>query len=355
MRMPFFKALKHTTSFYARDAMGWRIRPLKLRLAITNRCNARCRMCNAWKADNAPADEFRLDEYAKLFTNSAGYLRELRHVSLTGGEPTLRKDLPAIARLIQKHKPALSLNVNTNGFLTDRLATVAGDLADDKIVITWNISLDGLGEIHDTMRGIPHAGEMAGRSLQALKALKEAGKDLRIGVNHLICDETARETEKVYEYCRENRFAFHPILPVAGQLYDNETMRFSLSQENREALTRLFRRLIREVPAETLAWSEIMRQIEGQPRDFRCWAGHVLLLIEENGEVYPNGGCPREWRFGNLRGHRYDLEDLMQTEQATNVREEVRKCRSCQLACETLTTLRYPEALTACRKLKKAS
>ena len=59
-------------------------RPTSLTLEITKRCNATCDFCPYWEADE-------VDE-CKDFTPAIRYFSPLQ-VSITGGEPFLRKDL----------------------------------------------------------------------------------------------------------------------------------------------------------------------------------------------------------------------------------------------------------------------
>lgn len=61
---------------------------------VTYRCNARCTMCNRYKAPSKPEEEISLETIRKLppmyFTN------------ITGGEPFIRTDLKDIVRELRK-------------------------------------------------------------------------------------------------------------------------------------------------------------------------------------------------------------------------------------------------------------
>ena len=61
---------------------------------VTYRCNARCTMCNRYKAPSKPEEEISLETIKKLppmyFTN------------ITGGEPFIRTDLKDIVRELRK-------------------------------------------------------------------------------------------------------------------------------------------------------------------------------------------------------------------------------------------------------------
>src|SRR3989475_13140969 len=73
-----------------------------LRLSVTDRCNLRCRYC-------MPEDEYvwlprasilTFEELERVVRVFAGL--GVRKVRLTGGEPLLRQDLPALVRLIAR-------------------------------------------------------------------------------------------------------------------------------------------------------------------------------------------------------------------------------------------------------------
>ena len=92
-----------------------------------------------------------------LFDENAAFLSRLSHVSLTGGEPTLRTDLIDILRAIVRRHPRISLNLNTNAFNTAGLLRFVEAAAAETQRLTVMVSLDGMGEAHDRIRGIPGA------------------------------------------------------------------------------------------------------------------------------------------------------------------------------------------------------
>lgn len=83
---------------------------------VTYRCNARCTMCNRYKAPSKPEEEISLETIRKLppmyFTN------------ITGGEPFIRTDLKDIVRELRKKSDRIV--ISTNGFFTDVSSTCAG-------------------------------------------------------------------------------------------------------------------------------------------------------------------------------------------------------------------------------------
>ena len=105
------------------DTLG---RPLgSLRLSLTDRCNLRCRYC-------MPEEEYvwlprasilSFEEIERLVGIFAGL--GVTKVRLTGGEPLLRHDVPALVALLARERRIADLALTTNGLL---LASQAADL-----------------------------------------------------------------------------------------------------------------------------------------------------------------------------------------------------------------------------------
>jgi cyclic pyranopterin phosphate synthase len=93
-------------------------RPLRsLRLSVTDRCNMRCRYCMP-EADYVWLPRASLLTFEEL-DRLVGIFRGLgvEKLRLTGGEPLLRHDLPALVRLLARHEGIDDLALTTNGIL----------------------------------------------------------------------------------------------------------------------------------------------------------------------------------------------------------------------------------------------
>lgn len=146
---------------------------------VTDRCNARCRMCDIWK--------YRRNELDwKIFRD---YLRSpvmtgIVNAAFTGGEPTLRNDLDLFFGELLDRCPRLeSVNISTNALLPDRLVEILERFAairrgrNREVNILVQMSLDGPGEIHDRIRGVPGAYGKVMESLMRVRRLTEPGID----------------------------------------------------------------------------------------------------------------------------------------------------------------------------------
>jgi cyclic pyranopterin phosphate synthase len=107
-----------------------------LRISVTDRCNFRCTYCMpaeglAWLPR---AELLSFEEIARLVAIFASL--GVQAVKLTGGEPTVRNDLPALVRMVRTAGPDLELSMTTNGILLDRLAEPLARAGLDRVTVS---------------------------------------------------------------------------------------------------------------------------------------------------------------------------------------------------------------------------
>jgi len=124
-----------------RDGWGREIR--SVRVSVTDKCNFRCTYCMPAEGLEwlGRAEILTFEEIARL----VGVLASLGvdEVRLTGGEPLVRRDLPALVEMLAEIPGVRDLSLTTNGVLLDRLAgpLVAAGLK------RINVSLDSLSHV----------------------------------------------------------------------------------------------------------------------------------------------------------------------------------------------------------------
>ena len=111
-----------------------------LRISVTDRCNFRCTYCLPaegveWKARE---EILSLEEIAAVAR--AGAELGLTKIRLTGGEPTVRAELPALVRMLRAIPGVRELAMTTNASRLDELAGPLHAAGLDSV----NISLDSL-------------------------------------------------------------------------------------------------------------------------------------------------------------------------------------------------------------------
>jgi len=133
--------------------------PKVIQLPITYKCNSKCIMCNIWKMDNS--NEATVEEFSKFMRDDV--FKEVESVGINGGEPSLLLNLPDYVEEILTLPKIKSLNIISNGFnqklLLKSLEEIYKMCCKKGVHFHVSISLDGVGEIHNIVRGRPKAFE----------------------------------------------------------------------------------------------------------------------------------------------------------------------------------------------------
>ncbi len=121
-----------------KDAYGRLIK--NVRISITDKCNFRCVYCMPaeglqWLKRSEILSFEEIERLSRLLVSMG--VEQLR---ITGGEPTVRKDLPELIRMLHGIEGLKSLSLTTNGYL---LKNLAGKLAEAGLT-RINVSLDSL-------------------------------------------------------------------------------------------------------------------------------------------------------------------------------------------------------------------
>lgn len=278
-------------------------------------------------------------------------------VRLTGGEPFVRQDLLEIAHLTQDKLAPMVLHVTTNGFLTDRVVRFC-EQRNKKIPLNLLVSVDGLKEKHNFVRGKDDAWDKVIGTLEAL-APRQKELHLRLAVNQTIVDaEGAEHYRKLREFLQpmqvRNNFVMAYDVSATYSVEDElevaptEVGEFATFGDiTNEQIGKLLDEVdedLRHYPwAERLAKSYYLAGIrnrlfkaEGKPNP-KCVAlnSHLRLL--------PNGKVPtcqfNTQTVGDFRSQNF--EEIWFGEKAGSKRTWVSKCPGCWAECEVLPNAIY--------------
>lgn len=174
-----------------------------LRLSVTDRCDLRCFYCmpNGFDDYDEPADWLTFDEIERIV---ASFTRlGVSSVRLTGGEPLVRKDLPALAKRLAALPGLDDLSLSTNA---TRLARHAEELHDSGIS-RINVSLDTVDPVkfNDITKG------KLDKVINGLLAAKAVGLN-PIKINMVIMKGiNDDDVEDMVNFCLENDFTLRFI------------------------------------------------------------------------------------------------------------------------------------------------
>ena len=278
---------------------------------VTNRCNCRCGHCFYWKELNKPTQEMSLEEFNKLFSS----LHKLSNVSLTGGEPFLRNDLLDIIKIA--HKKTEQLVIPTNGILTNRILSV---ISKSPISIDVKVSLDGLKDTHDSIRGI----DCFNKVVKTIKQVKPIAKS--VSVNTVVTNRNYQELKRLNEFVKTLGVKHNFIMVRGDPKNPNMNVPEDLDHVYK-TIESIYRdqvgdRFVLNLKLEQLKYTINMIKGEKQ-RLVRCLAG------KHAGVIYPNGDvtiCEPFKPFANLRDFDFNFPELWKSKEAGIEREKVKNC-----------------------------
>lgn len=268
-------------------ALGQRI-PVAVRINLNNRCHSRCRYCSFW---STPTEELSTADWRAVIADLAR--AGTRRLSLSGGEPTLRKDLAEIVRAAVDH--GIATELNSTGFLFDERRDALRPLELVKL------SLDGSPTVHDRIRNRPGAFD---ELLGGIRVLRELG--VKLSFAFTMTRENLADIPFALDFAREHDtfVAFQPVMATEHSAEDVRRDLFPTPVDYRRAVELLIRAKLRE-PARLRNSLGGLRHIASWPdiRGLDCWAGEAFAMIEANGDVVPCDRIRYDSPVPNVRTH----------------------------------------------------
>lgn len=341
-----------------RARQGALMPPRLLTHTVTFGCNARCVMCDSWQLSTS--GDLSLEEIERIYRQ----LPALDAVRLTGGEPFVRPDLLEIYHLAMRHLKPLFIHISSNGFLTERIVKFCRE-RDRTVPLELAISIDGVDDYHNEIRGSGLAFRSAWKTLTTLAPLR-AELNLHLTVNQTVVnDQGLQQYELLQRRLKPLEIEHHLIVAYAEsatysldrdrRIDQTEFSTFSeltpakvaevlaTAQENAQSLS-WFRRRLRLNYLRGVA-DRILRNQAAKP--LACQALHAHLRL------FPNGDVPvcqfNSQAVGNLRSQSF--AEVWASASAADQRRWVRACAGCWAECEvapnTIYTLDFHRSQTA--------
>jgi MoaA/NifB/PqqE/SkfB family radical SAM enzyme len=313
------------------------IAPTVLIFNVSYKCDSKCVMCNSWKLPYH--DDLTTEEYRKAF--SSKLFRSIEYVGITGGEPTLRKDMVDIVRIMADNMPKLrKMTLNTNGFVKDRVVSTLDriiDVANERgFMFGTRVSLDGVGDAHEDIRRVWHAFERAMETVRAMQELQKK-KFFNFGVSFTFTAQNLEEGNRIYELCKkENLSVVFAIARYSELAFGNMDLVEStdLKDEDFPKLVDFFRKRVREsgiADGDALLYQAYVKMFQnGMKRTMPCPSMDQGLLLNPNGEITY---CENSRVIGNVRDG--DPKDFYYDKKNLAMRQEVldKVCPTCASPC----------------------
>jgi MoaA/NifB/PqqE/SkfB family radical SAM enzyme len=244
------------------------------------------------------------------------------------------------------------INIPTNGIqdkiIPARIERVLQAAPTSDVIV--NLSLDGIGEKHDIVRGVKGNFERAMRTYAGLKALKGCYKNFTLGVHTVVSNFNVDEFERIYEFVRDELKPDSFISEIAEERVELDTVGMGITppiQRYQPVIERLQEGIRKAefdgVSRITQAFRDryydiVKRTLVEQRQIIPCLAGIASAQIAPNGDVWTC--CIRAESVGNLREHDYDFKSAWTTIKANELRRSIKagECH-CPLANASYTNM----------------
>ena len=341
--------LRQVPRYWLFRRFGWpKVMPVNVAVSIISTCNSRCLTCNIW-AEHTPGEgkDLTLEEFDKVF-KSLG--RMPFWFTVSGGEPFMRKDIVDICKSLYDHCRPAQINIPTNSLvwrpIQERVAAIADYCKESQLVI--NLSLDGVGEKHDEVRGIKGNFD---KVMLVFRQLKELNRpNLTVGIHSVISNFNVDHFPTLHKFVTtelhpdsfiseiaEERVelgtvgsGITPTGPVYARAVD---MLIESSQyEQHRGQSRFIQAFRRKYYALVKRWLESNTQV------IPCYAGWASTHIAPNGDVW---SCAvRAEPMANLKDHDYDFKRVWFSNLAKPLRRSIKnKECACPLANAAYTSM----------------
>jgi MoaA/NifB/PqqE/SkfB family radical SAM enzyme len=343
-RIPLFKSYRR---------FGWpRTLPLNLTLSPSPKCNSRCLTCNIWMKRE---QELTLEEWDKVLASLG---QTPYWFTISGGEPMMYPHLVELAHLAYEHCRPGVINIPTNGILPtipERVERIARLCPKSQVII--NLSLDGVGEKHDFIRGVPGNFKKLEQRLEQLLVLRSQLNNLTIGIHTVLSVFSVGHLDEVIAYA-DRSGADQFITEIAEPRVELDTVGLPITpspESYAKAIDRLiayveskrFKGMARITEALRVEYYKLVKRIlDEQDQVIACYAGWVSAHIYADGTVWPC--CVRADNLGNLREYNYDFKEIWFGKKIQEVRRSIaaKQCH-CPLANASYTNMLHDLATLA--------
>lgn len=334
--------------------------PLTLTYSVTAACRSLCKTCSIGRVylenPELAKQDLSLEEIERVFKS----LGHIYFFNVSGGEPFMRMDLAEIIKLAAIHlKPSL-MHIPTNALapraiekMTHKILDYMDEYLPASVPISIKPSIDGIGEMHDFVRGVKGNWEKLDETIDRLLAIRAKRPRLHVDLGTVISNLNIHHLDEIEDWVHrrgvesyrheiaEQRVEFHnigdPITPPPD-VYEKLTREFA-DKIIRNIKNKAF--LTRTTEAVRVAYYDVAIQILKQRRQVTpCYGGISNIQMNYGGDLWPCCVLADEQTMGNVRDFDYDIKKLLTSKQAKSAKKYIadKNC-ACPLANQWLTNV----------------
>ena len=304
----------------------------------TYACNSRCLNCQIWKGKGVDRKRRVIKAIDLLPLYNDPLFSGCPNIGFAGGEPTIS---PFFWDILETTPEKKHITITTNALSSQKLLKRLDSLKDSYSAMI-QVSIDGIGTVHDHLRGISGAYEKATNLLNRLKDL-EIKRLVSFTINRL----NYHQIKEVYSLAHDNGAGFSVRMAQLGGAYENELQKELLhfSNEQIQAMENSIDYIIdlefkkeNHSPAQLVFINRMLNNYKNIKDDIPCLAMETGLVIDLYGNVYPN--CPQ---IMTPLGSLFDdtLTNIWKSKKAEEIRFRIekKKCGGCWNDCQMVTNI----------------
>lgn len=362
--------LPYLASYKFKRWFGYKnFNPMTVTYSVTAACQSRCKTCQigAMFCQDPTRSErdLKLNEVEKIFST----MHPVYFFNMSGGEPFMRKDLPEIVRLACKYLKPKVVHTPTNAILTDRIIENTEKIIrivrnyNPSVPVTVKPSIDGVGDLHDEIRGVKGNFDCLLKTIDGLKRLEDKYDNFHLELGTVISNFNIDYLDEIEDFvhslgvesyrnevaeCRTEFFNLDdPITPPA-EVYQKLIKEFARKVEDNISTKKS---LAKTTEALRVVYYDIAGKIlEEKKQVIPCYAGVSNVHINYDGGVWPCCVLGYDQQMGNLRDYNYDFQKLWHSNRADEVRRYIKeKNCACPLANQAYSNelMHFPTLLKA--------
>jgi MoaA/NifB/PqqE/SkfB family radical SAM enzyme len=291
-------------------------------VAVTWKCPSACATCGIW---NAPLskEEMTLEEYARVLQDPL--VQKTKVWEITGGEPLMYKDIFGLLDLCFETLPkSVQIRIGTNCILDERLMELLDTFK--KYPLYLSLSLDGLGDLHDKIRGSQGNFKKVAGIMDHLKILQSMGSPIVFGASICVSRLNVDHVPELTAWLGKRKVPYQltPVVfpPYAQNKYarvDQKELDF-LNRKDREKAIDLFSKYGKET------YKIFLKYWSGQfYKKAPCYALLKYIHFRPNGDVE---SCM--WKPVNIGNLKYQsFTQIWKARRTAAFRKNIHSCKEC--------------------------
>ena len=308
---------------------------------VDGRCNMHCDFCCHAAMDARKSGRVSPSNWGYAFKRA----KSLLHLTITGGEPFLRKDLTDIISEIIDSSGVPRVSIKSNGFYIDRIEKDIPFLIKKypNTEFTLSISLDGPKNIHDKVRNFSGAYDRVIQTLEVMSEYREKD-NFFLRLASVLTSENKDFLPNFMNVTQKWSIDFHEVILIRD-IPDEEQLKLKyiykdLSEKQQKRSSKSWQRSFNGKLFDKL-YKETIKRLDKTNNHSPCVAGSRFV------EIFPDGivrGCEVQklWDMSTIGKieNKLDIIDILKSKKAKDFANFAKKC-SCTFECANAISTVY--------------